>query len=747
MDRLNKVLFILMITFWSISAFLFFAAGVVGRDDDRSPSVLGGGVGGDAATLNSLNSGQFIRSDATDSYSSGTLTIGAGTTLQTEGNFYTKGSPVYNVKAYGAVGDGVADDTAEIAATVTACPVGGVVFIPAGDYLLSSPITINKSINLVGTGRTTILHQSADENLIELGTVSTVHFIRVEKMFLTSAATTAGKSLIYIGYRASRNVFSDLLLFGGYYGIYCHGAMLNRYYNITTDSDASAFAACSANQTWIYLEASGAFRPNNNLFYGTRLVGGVRGLHMSGSNSECGIAIFGGEFEGLSSGGVLIENVGQYVIIEGTHHEGGVDSGIQIVGCATVDIRQIYHGFVIDIDNSTGIVISGGYVNGVSIDKFSQNAQVCSLVVGASGLALQGSNILTWGNTQTASVYNIVQGGKNSPVPGRNLVDGDLEVWSGGLPIDFTSFGGGSTYNQEATIVKFGSSSAELVLGVGAVTNAYLDYALPVTSFRPFLTTYNNAVYRWILSASGTAEYYCELVAGGDPGIDVKPYCVVQNSVVSIEGTVGALAAGTWDYGDNDGLGYSTLYVRTAGDTDPDAEVAGYIQASHRRGQITVSMWAYKPDTTGVNPRIVLFHGGTWEITTFSIPVAEWTRCVIHYDLPSFRAAVSVRFGIGGVGTGAENIILDGIEVVEGHYPTALFDDKRVDAVYVGDGSVSDAELGYVNGVTSAIQTQIDSKVSISGEVLKSGANQGAAGAAAGELWIDTGDQTIKMGV
>jgi len=29
---------------------------------------------------------------------------------------------------------------------------------------------------------------------------------------------------------------------------------------------------------------------------------------------------------------------------------------------------------------------------------------------------------------------------------------------------------------------------------------------------------------------------------------------------------------------------------------------------------------------------------------------------------------------------------------------------------------------------------------------LKSGANQGAAGAAADELWVDTGDQTIKLG-
>lgn len=30
---------------------------------------------------------------------------------------------------------------------------------------------------------------------------------------------------------------------------------------------------------------------------------------------------------------------------------------------------------------------------------------------------------------------------------------------------------------------------------------------------------------------------------------------------------------------------------------------------------------------------------------------------------------------------------------------------------------------------------------------IKSGANQAAAGAVAGELWVDTGDQTVKRGV
>jgi len=59
---------------------------------------------------------------------------------------------VYNVKTYGAVGDGVTDDTAAITAAAAAALTGGIVFFPPGTYKTTSTITINKSITLVGSG-------------------------------------------------------------------------------------------------------------------------------------------------------------------------------------------------------------------------------------------------------------------------------------------------------------------------------------------------------------------------------------------------------------------------------------------------------------------------------------------------------------------------------------------------------------------------------------------------------------------
>jgi hypothetical protein len=40
-----------------------------------------------------------------------------------------------------------------------------------------------------------------------------------------------------------------------------------------------------------------------------------------------------------------------------------------------------------------------------------------------------------------------------------------------------------------------------------------------------------------------------------------------------------ALTAGTWDYADNDTLGFSTIYVRLSDGADPDSKADGYVQS------------------------------------------------------------------------------------------------------------------------------------------------------------------------
>jgi len=64
---------------------------------------------------------------------------------------------VFNVKDYGAVGNGVADDTAAIQAAIEAARMqtgkrGGTVLIPAGKYMISAPLKFYVAVSIIGEG-------------------------------------------------------------------------------------------------------------------------------------------------------------------------------------------------------------------------------------------------------------------------------------------------------------------------------------------------------------------------------------------------------------------------------------------------------------------------------------------------------------------------------------------------------------------------------------------------------------------
>src|SRR5262249_55280698 len=62
-------------------------------------------------------------------------------------------SLVFNVRDDGAIGDGVADDTAKIRTTLQkAMNVGGTVLFPPGTYRVTESIEINRFVTLKGEG-------------------------------------------------------------------------------------------------------------------------------------------------------------------------------------------------------------------------------------------------------------------------------------------------------------------------------------------------------------------------------------------------------------------------------------------------------------------------------------------------------------------------------------------------------------------------------------------------------------------
>lgn len=91
----------------------------------------------------------------------------------------------------------------------------------------------------------------------------------------------------------------------------------------------------------------------------------------------------------------------------------------------------------------------------------------------------------------------------------------------------------------------------------------------PWTEYEFYRDIFTSSTYKWTASDSGTNEYYMELAAGGDPSIDTQPDFILKDGINITKSTAGALSNHEWDYGDNDTLGYDTIYFadRTG---DPD---------------------------------------------------------------------------------------------------------------------------------------------------------------------------------
>lgn len=134
---------------------------------------------------------------------------------------------------------------------------------------------------------------------------------------------------------------------------------------------------------------------------------------------------------------------------------------------------------------------------------------------------------------------------------------------------------------------QFSFSDDAVTTQIGTANGATLDAGfrifrndnVAVTSAAVLQTiSIRNATYRWILSASGTSEYYVELAAGGDPGLN-EPDSVLGNALTFTKGTIGSLAASEWVFGNNDSLAFQTVYVRLADGTDPDSKAVNFVTA------------------------------------------------------------------------------------------------------------------------------------------------------------------------
>ena len=148
-----------------------------------------------------------------------TWTITAGATAKTITDLTLNQAKVFNVKAYGAAGDGTTNDTAAIQSAINAAGAagGGTAYLPAGSYLTSSSISLVSNVQVIGAGKkATIVKGNAGSTatFIILGTAGTlvsnagIQSLSIDVQNVASAAAVSMYYFTNVTFRSVRFVNS-----------------------------------------------------------------------------------------------------------------------------------------------------------------------------------------------------------------------------------------------------------------------------------------------------------------------------------------------------------------------------------------------------------------------------------------------------------------------------------------------------------------------------------------------------------
>jgi hypothetical protein len=132
--------------------------------------------------------------------SSATALPGAGRTVATV-SAYLANNAVFNVKDYGAAGDGATDDTKAIQTAINAAAVaGGIVYIPPGIYKTRATLGVPRLVSIFGAGgEVSVIKPVAGIDGLQLLTGEDVGSVQLENFGLVGGPSTGNIAIKYMG--------------------------------------------------------------------------------------------------------------------------------------------------------------------------------------------------------------------------------------------------------------------------------------------------------------------------------------------------------------------------------------------------------------------------------------------------------------------------------------------------------------------------------------------------------------------
>jgi hypothetical protein len=593
-------------------------------------------------------------------------------------NYKTWGGILYNVKdtAYGAKGDGIADDSAAIQAAITAASAsgGGVVFFPPGTYLASN-VTGASNIVIEGAGRDLVFLKRKNS---ASGTLPIVEFNGKTKFEV--------RGITFDGNKANQTTGSNSLSI-----VNCGDYVIenNRMINakaasgygsgiaVVTGSNDTALTTSRVENNWVSDNDGDGFYLNQEWNVA------VRGNTFK-NNGGSGLNVLNNVFPPVAdvSDGLMIVN--NYVI-------GNTQNGITVSGYVTGGTSSAPI-FGTSVPASRRIVIQGNVCTGN----------------GAYGIAYQGTNGSVIGNVCEL----------NSRLVGYSagiLFNAEASTCTGNVTRDNKAFGidaGGSyfsliannsiqsegvTDNVSATYLNLGASVGNIVIGndirmLGSSQHTGINYPgidgdgntpFPVVGAETVIKNNKICLNNSALSAGVIVNRLAGSAGITDNDLRVNTLtdqnrliiCEIQNCVIkgntsSVNGsyiTMVASAATTIipDYAE-------TIYV--TGNTNI-TKIYTYSQSVYdgkvRDVSITNQGSGYSPS----NRPTIAFSGGGGTGAAATAEVDNGGRVVgvtMTNNGSGYTSAPTVTIS-GGVGTGAAGTALIGLNNYEGREISVMF--------------------------------------------------------------------------
>ncbi len=144
----------------------------------------------------------------------------------------------------------------------------------------------------------------------------------------------------------------------------------------------------------------------------------------------------------------------------------------------------------------------------------------------------------------------------------------------------------------------------------------------------------------WTVSGSGTNEYYLKSAASCYQTTIPDKIYIDDEEIAS--GVLGSLGTDQWGWGDNDTLGYDTIYIRLASTNDPDTEAVGYIQCS----AVSYGIGIFRADDVG---KYIRLNSGFVKITEITSPTVIKAEIIKEMTTNYVAWASGVQYYVGNL--------------------------------------------------------------------------------------------------